>query len=302
MLFRAPRALPAPGVTTSALASRLKHHVRELAGRIGSRHVGRPAALEQARMYVESVLRENGYTVELQSFAAGGGIVSNIEAHHGSPPERIIVVGAHYDTVPGTPGANDNASGVAALLELARVTRRSAGDTGCVFVAFVNEEPPWFQTPSMGSVVYATRAKQRRDRIVGMLSLETMGYYSEEPRSQQYPAPFHLFFPRTGNFLAAVSNFRSTPLLREFSRAFRRATPLPLVGSPAPEGIAGVGWSDHWAFWQQGYPALMVTDTAPFRYADYHRVSDTPDKLDYVRLAYAVEGIAAALRTLSSGQ
>jgi hypothetical protein len=132
-----------------------------------------------------------------------------------------------------------------------------------------------------------------------MLSLETMGYYSTEPRSQRYPAPFSLFFPSTGHFLAAVSNFRSTALLREFTRGFRAATPLPLVGSPAPERIAGVGWSDHWAFWQQRYRAMMVTDTAPFRYAHYHRASDTPDKLDYVRLAYAVQGIAGALDTLA---
>ena len=128
-----------------------------------------------------------------------------------------------------------------------------------------------------------------------MVSLETIGYYSEEQGSQTYPPPFHLFFPSTGHFLAAVSNFRSMGLLRSFTRAFRTASPLPLIASPAPARITGVGWSDHWAFWQSGYPAILLTDTALFRYPHYHAASDTPDKLDYIRLAYAVQGVASAV-------
>jgi len=276
-------------------AARLERHVRALADGIGPRHVGRPAALDAARTYVEHTLAACGYTIELQPFEAEGQRVANIEARTAEASDSLFVVGAHYDTVPGTPGANDNASGVAALLELARLAAANGKNPAVRFVAFVNEEPPWFQTPLMGSVRYATRAKARGDRIRGMISLETMGYYSEARGSQQYPPPFHVFFPSTGNFLAAVSNFRSVGLLRRFIRAFRAASPLPLIGSPAPAYVPGVGWSDHWAFWQQGYPALMLTDTAPYRYPHYHAASDTPDKLHYVRLAHAVDGIANAV-------
>jgi hypothetical protein len=147
----------------------------------------------------------------------------------------------------------------------------------------------------MGSVVYATRAKARGDQISGMVSLETMGYYSDAEGSQQYPPPFHWLFPNTGHYLAAVSNFGSMGLLRTFTSAFRRGSPLPLIGSPAPARVPGIGWSDHWAFWQHGYPAILLTDTALYRYPHYHQMTDTPNKLDYLRLAYAAQGVASGV-------
>jgi Zn-dependent M28 family amino/carboxypeptidase len=209
------------------------------------------------------------------------------------------VIGAHYDTVSSTPGANDNASGVAVMLELARMLAATNDAITIRFVAFVNEEPPWFQTELMGSLVYAVRAKSRSDDVTGMLALETMGYYSDAEGSQQYPSPFHLLFPSTGHFLAIVSNIGSVGLMRSFTRHFKSGSPLPVIASPAPESIPGVGWSDHWSFWRQGYKALLLTDTAPYRYPHYHAPSDTPDKLDYIRLAWAAQGIAKAARELA---
>ena len=154
-------------------------------------------------------------------------------------------------------------------------------------------------TDAMGSFVYAARCAARGEDVVAMLSLETIGYYSNEPGSQRYPPPFHLFLPRRGNFLAMVSNSRSAAVLRRVARAFQSATTLPVIAAPAPESIPGVSWSDHSAFWKHGYPALMLTDTAPYRYPYYHAREDTPEKLDYERIARVVTGCAGVIRALS---
>jgi Zn-dependent M28 family amino/carboxypeptidase len=190
--------------------------------------------------------------------------VTNIEVERrGSRrPERVLVIGAHYDSVADSPGANDNASGVAVILELARLNATLAPPVTVRFVAFVNEEPPYFMTAEMGSWRYAADAAARGDNIVAMISLETIGYYSDEAGSQRYPFPFGLVFPNRGNFLAMVSNVRSVGALRRAAKAFRSATCLPLIASPAPSAIPGVAWSDHWSFWKHGYRALMLTDTA----------------------------------------
>jgi Zn-dependent M28 family amino/carboxypeptidase len=289
--------LPQPTEDVRQLAARLSMHVEMLASEIGPRHVRRPTALDAAARYIEQRFLERGYEIDRQSYDAAGVTVSNIEARTGASNRPYLVVGAHYDTVPTTPGANDNASGVAVLLELAEMLSQSGHSVR--FVAFANEEPPWFQTDLMGSLVYARGARARGDDIIGMIALETMGYYSAAKDSQQYPAPFHWFFPSTGHFLAAVSNSGSYRLLRRFTRAFRAGSPLPLIASPAPAGIAGVGWSDHWSFWQNGYRAVLLTDTAPYRYPHYHSPTDTPEQLDYVRLALATRGVAYAVRQLA---
>jgi Zn-dependent M28 family amino/carboxypeptidase len=190
--------------------------------------------------------------------------VSNIEVTlpGTSRAGEIVVIGAHYDTVKGCPGANDNATGVAALLELARRFASRRHVRTLKFVAFVNEEPPFFRTASMGSMVYANAAKARGDRIFGMLALETIGYYSDVPGSQRYPAAVGRFYPNVGNFIGFVSNLRSAQLLMTARRAFRERTAFPVQAAAVPAAIPGVGWSDHWSFWQAGYRAMMVTDTA----------------------------------------
>lgn len=222
-----------------------------------------------------------------------GSIVRNIDAQHGAPADGILVIGAHYDSVAGCPGANDNASGVAAVLELSRLLRGDAGRLAIRFVAFANEEPPFFMTEAMGSRVYARRCRERGEQIAGMFSLETIAYYSNERGSQQYPGPalFQRLYPDTGNFIGFVSNVASRKLLRDAGGEFRRRGAFPSEGVAAPADIPGIGWSDHWAFWQEGYPAVMLTDTAPYRYPHYHQPSDTPDKLDYDSFARVVWGL-----------
>lgn len=202
----------------------------------------------------------------------------------------------------GCPGANDNGTGVAAVLELARRFAAAPRAKTIRFVAFVNEEPPFFQTDVMGSLVYATAAKARGDRIDAMLSLETIGYYSDDKGSQTYPAPLNLMFPDTGNFIGFVSNLGSVRLLRAAHRAFRARTPFPIQSAPAPESLPGIGWSDQWAFWRAGFPAIMVTDTAPYRYPWYHTPGDTPDKIDFEKLATVVDGLEHVVHALASAE
>jgi hypothetical protein len=280
----------------------LKRHVAELAGRIGERNIWHPDALAAAESYIRKTLEEAGYVVNLQSFPSSGLTVSNLEAvlpGHGAADE-IIVVGAHYDSVAECPGADDNASGVAAMLELARLLAGTTLSRTVRFVAFANEEAPFFYGDEMGSKLYAARAQAQGERIEAMLSLETLGYYTDQPGSQRYPFPFSYLYPDTGNFVGFVGDLSSRPLVREAIGAFRASTPFPSEGVAAPGNIEGVHWSDHWSFWEAGYPAIMVTDTAPFRYPHYHDETDTPEQLDYSGLARVTGGLAEVVRVLAS--
>jgi Zn-dependent M28 family amino/carboxypeptidase len=212
-------------------------------------------------------------------------------------PDQIIIVGAHYDSVLGSPGANDNGSGVASLLEISRLLAGKKPARTVRLVAFTNEEPPWLD---MGSRVYASRSRGRKENIVGMLSLETMGYYSEAPNSQEYPFPFSFFYPHTANFIGFVGNIRSRHLVRLSLATFRNTTQFPSEGTAAPGWITGIGWSDHWSFWREGFRAIMVTDTAFFRYDPYHTRKDTPEKIDYDRLARVTKGLAEVVVELAN--
>jgi len=282
-------------------ASRLRARVEMLAGTIGERHLWRCEALDRAARYISAQFERCGYTPRWQTFDVAKIPVSNVEATRpGTDPSAgSVVVGAHYDSVSGCPGANDNGTGVAAMLELAERFSRRRQSHSVRFVAFVNEEPPFFRTAHMGSVVYANAAKDRGDRITAMLALETMGCYSDEHGSQQYPPEIAAQYPDTGNFIGFVANSASAPLLQQSQQAFERRTRFPLQALAAPDDVAGVGWSDHWSFWQAGYAAMMVTDTAPFRYPWYHTADDTPDKVDYEKLSEVVDGLEAVIEALA---
>jgi Zn-dependent M28 family amino/carboxypeptidase len=292
-------ALPALTAEETALAAQLKRHIAMIAAR--EHNVACHEELEQVARYIEATLAAMGYAVGRQEFFTDGKPVRNIDAviePAGISDPEVIVVGAHYDSVRGSPGANDNASGTAAVLELARMLRDLDGKSGkrLRFVLFVNEEPPYFGTEAMGSLNYARALARRRERVVAMYSLETIGFYSSAPGSQAYPAPFGLIFPDRGDFVAFVGLLRSRPLLRETVRSFRSHAAFPTIGGVAPGFVPGIAWSDHWAFAAQGFQAVMITDTAPFRYPHYHRASDTPDKVDSESLARVVKGIERVIR------
>ena len=286
---------PLPPMTADqpVLAMRLRTHVTAIASE--PHNIGHPEALERSARYLENELAGMGYTVHRQWFEADHHRVRNIEVMitPGTPDARSLVIGAHYDSAYDAPGANDNGSGVAALLELARSMAGQNGRAKMRFrlVFFVNEEPPYFQTHKMGSYVYATHLAATDERVAGMLALETIGYYSDRPHSQRYPFPLDMLYPDKGNFIAFVGMTSSRGFVRKTTGAFRETARFPSVGGSAPGFLQGIDWSDHWSFAQVGVPALMVTDTAVFRYRFYHTVNDTPDKVDYDRLARVVTGL-----------
>ena len=291
---------PLPELTDeqAALAAQLEEDVRVLAEEIGERNREHPQALIQAENWIAAELAAAGYSVVREEFTDREHRFANLVVERKGKTDEIVVVGAHYDAAPGTPAANDNGSGTAALLALARRLEALEPTKTLRLVAYANEEPPHFQTNAMGSLVNARRAKERGDRIVAMLSLETIGYYRDEPGTQPYPFPFSAFYPSEGNFLAVVGDTSSRALVHRVVATFRAKAAFPCEGIAAPDFVPGVDWSDHWSYWQQGWPAVMLTDTAVFRYPHYHEPTDTPDKIDYERLARVVTGIETVVREL----
>jgi Zn-dependent M28 family amino/carboxypeptidase len=281
--------------------TRLRKHVERLAGDIGERNVFLPHALQRAARYIEDDWREQRYVVERLEYDVFGVRCANLVAtREGSTRHsEILLLGAHYDSVKGSSGANDNASGVAALLEISRMFRMVESALSIRFVAFVNEEPPFFMTSQQGSMVYARAARRRGEDIRLMASLETIGCYSDEPGSQIYPPLFKLFYPDRGNFLGMVSDFRSRAVLRRLAAAFRAHSDFPLQTVSTFRFVPGVSWSDHHSFWRQGYHAVMITDTAPYRYPHYHAATDTPDKLAYAELTQVTGALFAAFNEIA---
>jgi Peptidase family M28 len=281
------------------LASRLRAHVMSIA--TAPHNVQHDEALEAVAQYIERELQNSGYSVGRQEFSVDGSNVRNIEATQ-EPRENTatatLVVGAHYDSFEDSPGANDNATGAAAVLELARLLKDwKPQRTRLRLVFFVNEEPPYYRTVDMGSWRYAERLSEQGEHVLGMIALETIGAFSDAPNSQRYPPPFGLIFPSTANFVAFVGLPSARRFLHEVIGSFRRNMAFPSVGGVAPDVIPGIGWSDHWAFHQFG--GVMITDTAPYRYAHYHLPSDTPEKVDYDKLARITNGLWLVVRDLA---
>ena len=276
-----------------ALESELRSYVHMLAGEIGERNVFHYSQLVRAAEYIEKTFSETGYEVGRHTYEVEGQVCENLEVEvRGTErPNEIVLIGAHYDSVKGSPGANDNATGVAATLALARMFVQEPASRTLRFVAFTNEEPPFFRSRHMGSRVYAKRSRQRAENIILMLSLETIGYYSDEPGSQSYVFPLHFFYPSTGNFIAIVSNVENELFVRKLVGAFRQYVSFPSEGAALWGWLPGVGWSDHWAFWKEGFPAVMVTDTALFRDPAYHTSRDIPKNINYEHFTRVVLGL-----------
>ena len=326
--YRGPLGTLTPYETS--VRDALQADVQYLAEELGQRNIWRYDSLTAGADYIDNALTDAGYAVTRQGYMVKrqgckvkDRVCENIvaEIRGAQQPDEIVVIGAHYDSVWASPGANDNISGVAALLALARAmappgtlasrVNIEASETSNTptsplrrtlrFVAFVNEESPFAMTPNMGSWVCAKQSKQRSENIVAMISLETMGYFSDIPGSQEYPQPLSWFYPSAGDFIGFISNVGSRRLVRRCIATFRQHARVPSEGAALPSSIRGVGHSDHWSFWQEGYEAIMVTDTAPYRYPYYHTPDDTPDKIDYDRLARVVVGLEPVIQDLVSG-
>jgi hypothetical protein len=297
---------PSSAMPDPSLSARLRTHVVAIAS--SEHNTATPQALERAAVYIEDVLGNEGYRIQRQEYEAGGHKVRNIEVSvanvaPGARPARIFIVGAHYDSAPGAPGANDNGSGTAAVLELARLlkTMRPSRGTEVKFVFFVNEEPPWFRGEEMGSVRHARQLHAEGHKVEGALILETIGYYSQARHSQQLPPGLEKRYPDTGNFIAFVGTLESSRLVQEALSAFQAASDFPARGLAAPAYVQGVTLSDHSSYNRFGYPAIMITDTAFMRYPYYHTAEDTPDKLDYDSVARVVTGLARTIKSLAAG-
>ena len=324
-----PEGAPGDPALARALEKRLYNHVEMLAGEIGERHCYRPEAYERAASYIETELSKLGYTVNRQAvhvpdnekFACGETVAWNIEAVKPGTTraEEVIVLGAHYDSkvatpkwndsgppLPdqaGTPGASDNASGVAGVIEVARALAETPLERTIRFVAFANEEPPFYQTDSMGSVVYARAlAADSSLEVVGMISLEQLGCFSKTPGKKRWP-----FLGITGltdetDYIAFLTNLSSRRFAKSCAQVFAEDSTVPVKVMPVPAFAKFVAWSDDWSFWKEGIPAFSVCDTAYLRNDHYHELTDTPDSLDYEPMAEVVRSCVTMVADLANAE
>lgn len=290
-----PFVQPVKSSPPAADPAQLERDVRKLSVDFFPRHYQSPS-LEKTARYIEERLTAMGGRVSSQPFTADGKAFRNVVARYGPESGSVLVIGAHYDSHSTTPGADDNASGVAGLLELARLLKDHPPSQPVELVAYSLEEPPYFATDKMGSAIHAKSVSPARP-VRLMVSLEMIGYFSDAPGSQGYPAPgLSLLYPGTGNFIAVVSNLASWQVAREVKGAMQGATSLPVYSMTMPSFLNGADWSDHRNYWAQGIPAVMVTDTAMLRNTAYHQAKDTVERLDYQRMAQVVQGVFALTR------
>lgn len=285
------------------LEENLKVHVEQIAGKIGERNFAKHEKLEEAANYIIHEFDKYGYKCEIQEYriekrSYKNIIVSLIGAEE---PDKVIIVGAHYDSVLGSPGADDNASGIAGLLELARLIVKEEPAKTIKFIAFTNEEPPFFKTKEMGSMVYAKNAKERRERIEAMMCLEMIGYFRYEEDSQTYPFPLNLFYPDKGDFIAVVGDIASKGLVNKITSTFKGYSDFPIESIAAFGIVPGIDFSDHASFLRHGYRGVMITDTAFYRNLNYHRHTDLPDTLNYQDLTKVVKGFYYVILALARG-
>jgi Zn-dependent M28 family amino/carboxypeptidase len=294
-LFGRARTSRVPG----ADPARLEAHVRALAEDFTPRDQSNPQNLDRAAAYVARELREAGGRVEDQPFEVHGTVYRNVIARFGPATRERIVVGAHYDAAGPYPGADDNASGVAGLIELGRLLGRADLRTQVELVAFTLEEPPYFASGAMGSAVHAASLKKAGVPVRAMIALEMIGCFLDEPGSQQFPLPaLRLLYPSTGNFITVVGKLGHGGIVRRVKKGMRRASSLPVESITAPTSLPGVDLSDHRSYWAAGYEAVMITDTAFYRNTLYHTAEDRPETLDYRRMAMVVDGVFEAVRDL----
>jgi Zn-dependent M28 family amino/carboxypeptidase len=302
--------IPEPTPEELKTAEQLQKDVHFLSYDIGERNVFRAGTMERAVDWIFMRFEETGYQPVIQEYRLRGaahnyeqGVSKNIIAEISGyeKPDKILVIGAHYDSVYGSPGANDNASGIAVLISLAKYFSCNPQVSTLRFVAFANEEPPFFQTVNMGSYAYAEFAAVNKEQITAMIALDGLGYFSESIGSQQYPLPgIGLVYPKTANFIGFVTRFKDLSLLRKTTAAFRKKGSIPSEAAALPSLVPGAAWSDHWSFWQHGYPGLLITDTLLFRDSAYHTAHDTPERLDYENMARVAVGLREVVKDLSN--
>lgn len=280
--------------SAQADTSRLHKHVHALTSTKKPRNYSNPDTLNEVALYLQSSFKELGVETSLQSFQAAGRTYQNVIATLGPAKSPRIVIGAHYDVAGDQPGADDNASGVAGLLELARLLKDRAPQLKhrIDLVAYCLEEPPFFGSHEMGSAVHASSLKKAGVEVKLMMSLEMIGYFSEEEGSQNFPvAALKYIYPTKGNFIAVVGEPLAVPLVLKIKNLMSENSRINVQFINAPRSLPGVDLSDHRNYWDQGYPAVMLTDTAFFRNPNYHTAQDRIETLNFQKMAEVVEGV-----------
>ncbi len=281
----------------------LEKHVRFLSGVNPARNYTNPEILDEVAEYIAKEFQNAGAKVQFQEFNVPQNweaTYKNVRALFGEEKEEKIVIGAHYDVCGKTPGADDNASAVAGLIALAYMLGKTALHTPVECVAFVLEEPPFFASQYMGSFQHARLLRDRDIQLRGMICLEMIGYFTDKKDSQEYPIPgLKLLYPSRGNFISVVGRFSDSKLVKSVSKAMKNATDLPVEHLAAPSFVPGIDLSDHRSYWENGYQAVMITDTALLRNHNYHQTTDTPETLDYVSMFKVVKGVYTAILELS---
>ena len=316
MFITQPLVSPTLSTPPQVHPADLAAHVHFLAETVYPRSADQPEKLDRAEKYIETAFRTTRAKVSLQAVSVDKTPYQNVIAHFGPETGELLVIGAHYDShghstrlggpyapQTHTPGADDNASGVAALLALAKLLDENPPSRPVMLVAYTLEEPPYFRTANMGSRVHAASLQTNKQPVQLMLSLEMIGYYSDAPNSQTYPVSgMNLLYPSVGNFVALVGQLKDFGLMRNVKSIMSGATDLPVYSVNAPSTIPGIDFSDHQSYWLEGFPAIMVTDTAFQRNPHYHQAGDTPETLDYERMAKVVQGVYAITQKLTAAR
>lgn len=300
--FRAVPPVCRSGRPGSVDADRLAQHVRCLSVGIGSRSVYEYHKIEETKKYLCSSLEGMGYRPQLQDYEYRGRIYSNIivSLQGRKEPGETVIIGAHYDTVRGTPGADDNASAVALLLEICRGMKDDAPSRTLKMIFFVLEEPPAYNTKVMGSYIYAKAAKARGEDIRAMISLEMLGYFGDQKGGQAYPLPLmNLIYPSTPDFVALIGDLQSRDLVSRIKDSLEKGSDIPVETLSTTRLVPGGSLSDHRSFWKMGYPAVMITDTAFYRNPCYHGSGDTIETLDFQKMLSLLGGLIQVARDLA---
>lgn len=306
VLISQPTYTRSEASTLSVSPADLEGHVRKLAIDFFPRNDQHPEKLNATADYILDQFKNAGARVEVQRFAIATATSQdawfrNLSGHYGPETGPRIVIGAHYDVYDDLPGADDNASGVAGLIELAKLFEQHPPSMHVELVSYPLEEPPYYASDLMGSAFHARALKKAKVEVKLMVCLEMLGYFTDKPSSQRFPINFlRLYYPSRGNFIAIASSFEYRKEALAMKKAMRGATPLPVESINAPSSLPGIDFSDHRNYWAVGYPAVMITDTSFYRNANYHKESDTPDTLDYEKMSQVVVGVFEAIRTMTN--
>jgi len=279
----------------------IKYQLDTIVTRDGFRNYKDTAVLSAVGLYIENEFKKHTNQVYRQNYIVSNKEYFNVVGLIGDTTKPRIIVGAHYDVCDTLPGADDNGTGVVGLLQVMEQLKNDTEGKYCFeIVAYTLEEPPFFATEYMGSFIHAESLNKRNVDVFGMVSLEMIGYFSDEKKSQRYPLNFlRFFYGNVGDYITVVRKINKGPFARRFSSKYKRSDKIRTKKFTGPKALQGIDFSDHRNYWHFEYDAIMLTDTAFYRNSNYHRKSDTIDKIDFERMAAVIDGVVYTLRRMN---